>query len=130
MPTVPAPARTRPGLLGTALILLALWVQALAPVAALRMSVSPPDLLPSAILCGHGPGGAEPGVSMEQPVVPPSCDLCRLCRAGMTPPPLPAAPIVARFLRWITVAWPVPPPSHPAPPPRLAGQPRAPPVPA
>ncbi|MCJ2125065.1 DUF2946 family protein [Methylobacterium sp. J-077] len=121
--------RRRPGLLGTGLILLALWVQALAPVVALRMALAVPELQ-GAILCGHPPGGDEVGVSVEQPVAPPTCDVCRLCRAGMIPPPLLEAPVFARLLRWTAPAWPIPPPSRPKPMPRVAGQPRAPPIPA
>jgi hypothetical protein len=121
------PARRRPGLLGAALILLALWVQALAPMAALRMALVAPEM-PGAILCGHTPGGDAIGISVDQPVPPPGCDLCRLCRAGMVPPPLPDLPVLARLLRWTASAWPIPPLSDPTPAPRVVGQPRAPPI--
>ncbi|MCJ2143218.1 DUF2946 family protein [Methylobacterium sp. E-066] len=119
----------RPGFLGTGLILLALWVQALAPAAALRMALAVPGLQ-GAILCGHPPAGDEIGASVDQPMAPPTCDVCRLCRAGMVPPPNPEAPGLARLLRWVAPVWPIPPPSHPKLAPRVAGQPRAPPVPA
>jgi len=119
--------RRRPGFLGTGLILLALWVQALAPLAALRMALAVPDM-PGAILCGHPPDVDAIGAVLDQPEAPPTCDVCRLCRAGMIPPPLPEAPGLARLLRWTAPAWPIPPPSHPKPAPRIAGQPRAPPL--
>ncbi|SFM06230.1 DUF2946 family protein [Methylobacterium pseudosasicola] len=117
------------GFLGTGLVLLALWVQALAPLVTLRMVLAAPEM-PGAVLCGHLPDGDAIGASLEQPVAPPTCDVCRLCRAGMVPPPHPKTPDVARLLRWTAPAWPIPPPSDPKPAPRVAGQPRAPPLPA
>jgi hypothetical protein len=121
------PPRRRPGPLGTGLILLALWVQLLAPMATLRMALAAPDM-PGAILCGHAPGGDAIAASADWPVAPHDCDVCRLCRAGMVPPPLPAVPSAARLLRWTAPAWPIPPPSDPRPAPRVVGQPRAPPI--
>ena len=119
---------TRPRFLGAGLILLALWVQALAPMAALRMALTAPGMLPGAILCGHPAGDDAIGATVEQPVAPPACEVCRLCRAGIVPPPLTGSPTVARLLRWIAVAWSIPPPSRPDAPQRITGQPRAPPL--
>lgn len=112
--------------LGSALILLALWVQALAPAAALRMILAAPGGLPGAILCGsvadHPDAvGVQPGTATS------ACDVCRLCRAGLHPPPLPAPPRIARPQTWETVAWPAPPPAPTGPARRPAGLPRAPP---
>lgn len=118
---------TRTRFLGTGLILLALWVQALAPMAALRMASAAPGMLPGVILCGH-PAGDEISASVEQPVAPPACEVCRLCRAGIVPPPLPGSPTVTQPLRWLAVAWPIPPPSRPNASPRVTGQARAPPL--
>ncbi|KNY21619.1 DUF2946 family protein [Methylobacterium sp. ARG-1] len=121
------PPCRRSGPLGAGLILLALWMQLLAPMAALRMALAAPDM-PGAILCGHAPGGDAIAASADRPVAPHDCDVCRLCRAGMVPPPLPAVPAAARLLRWTAPAWPIPPLSDPRPAPRVVGQPRAPPL--
>ncbi|WP_267423152.1 DUF2946 family protein [Methylobacterium sp. GC_Met_2] len=118
-----------PGLLGIALIALALWVQALAPVGALRMMLSAPKDLPIGILCGHGPDGDGATASVEQqdPQAR-ACDLCQLCRAGLAPPPVPTGPTLARRLRWRAVVWPFPPPVHSQPSSRWSVRPRAPPT--
>jgi len=117
------------GLLGVALIALALWVQALAPVGALRLMLSGPEGLPGAILCGHAPDRAEAGAPDAQSApAAPSCALCQLCRAGLAPPPVPLAPESARSLRWHVVAWPIPPPAHSVRANRIAARPRAPPI--
>ncbi|MCJ2057689.1 DUF2946 domain-containing protein [Methylobacterium sp. J-048] len=127
VPTDLTLVRGRPGLLGTGLILLALWVQVLAPMAALRMALSASQM-PGTILCGHPTGSDAISVSADLPATPPACDVCRLCRAGMVPPPIPDVPARAGRLRWTASAWPIPPPAHPKPAPRVVGQPRAPPV--
>lgn len=118
-----------PGLLGIALIALALWVQTLAPVGALRMMLSAPKDLPIGILCGHGPdgNGATASVEQQDPQAR-ACDLCQLCRAGLAPPPVPTGPTLARRLRWRAVVWPFPPPVHRQPPSRWSARPRAPPA--
>ena len=127
-PVVSLPVRRPSRLLGTGLVLLALWVQALAPMAALRMALAGGEWLPGAVLCGHVAATSAVDVAVEPPFMPPACEVCRLCRAGLSPPPWPSSPVIARSLRWISVAWSVPPPSRLGPTPRFAGQPRAPPV--
>ncbi|MEL6063011.1 MULTISPECIES: DUF2946 domain-containing protein [unclassified Methylobacterium] len=119
----------RPHPLGVALIALALWVQALAPVGALRMMLGPPGNLPPGILCGHGPDQAEP-VSLvdRQGQTAPACALCQLCRAGLAPPPVPDGPTCAHKLRWHSVAWPIPPPVRASLEFHRSADPRAPPT--
>ena len=125
----PKPIGRRPGLLGIALIALALWVQALAPVAALRMMLIARADLPIGILCGHGPDddGAAASVDQQDSQAP-ACALCQLCRAGLAPPPVPNGSTLARRLSWRAVAWPIPPPVYGQPPSRWSARPRAPPA--
>lgn len=103
--------RRRPSLFGAGLIALALWVQALAPLGALRMMLAGPTDLPLGILCGHGPDNVAPIAAVDQQgQAAPGCSVCQLCRAGLAPPPLPTRPTLARRVRWHAVAWPIPPP--------------------
>lgn len=74
--------------LGAGLLLLALWVQALAPVAALHAMSAAADPLRDAIICGHGKA-EDASLSLEQPAPSPACALCRLCCAGIAMPTLP-----------------------------------------
>ncbi|MEE7491501.1 DUF2946 family protein [Methylobacterium oryzae] len=125
--THPRLKRRRPGLLGAGLIVLALWIQALAPAVALRMAQASPGALPGQILCGHAPDQAgDFGIGPHAPATG-SCALCGLCRAGAVPPLLPASPGLARRLRWTAVTWPIPPPLRTASAPTVTGQPRGPP---
>lgn len=122
-------SRRRPGLLGTGLIALALWVQALAPLGALRMMLGAPADRPLGILCGHGPDRAAISPTVDRPgPAAPDCALCRLCRAGLAPPPVPGGPVPARRFRWQSVAWPIPPPIRIPFEARRAARPRAPPT--
>ena len=116
-------------LLGAGLLLLALWVQALAPVAALRAMSAAADPLRGAIICGHGLEAEDARLSLEQPAPSPACALCRLCCAGIAMPTPPGVPPVAGHLRWRAVSWPMPPPAEPDRVARYVGQPRAPPIP-
>lgn len=125
----PPPIR-RSRFLGAGLLLLALWVQALAPVAALRVLSAAADPLRDAIICGHA-RDADSGLAGEQPAPSvPACGPCRLCCAGIATPTLPGVPPTAGRLRWDAVSWPMPPPAKPNRVNRYVGQPRAPPIPA
>lgn len=130
VPSLTSGSRRRPtGLIGAALIALALWVQTLAPVGALRTMLSGFESLPGAILCGHAPDRGEAGTSDDQSgPASPSCALCQLCRAGLAPPPVPPALEFAQSLRWGVVAWPIPPPARFALANRITARPRAPPI--
>nr|USU33733.1 hypothetical protein NG677_08745 [Methylobacterium sp. OTU13CASTA1] len=110
--------------LGTALLVLALWLQALAPGAALRLP--PPDPLAHAIICGHG---IEAAVAAEDGM-PGPCAACPFCTGIALAPLVPTGPRVARTARWHAVAWATPPPIPSLRRPRPAGQPRAPPLPS
>jgi len=119
--------RGRPGLPGAVLIVLALWIQALAPAVALRMAQADRGVLPGQILCGHAADQVgDVAIGLHAPATG-SCALCGLCRAGAVPPLLPASPGLARRLRWTAVAWPIPPPARAASVPIIVGQPRGPP---
>ncbi|MDP4023041.1 hypothetical protein Q8W71_10430 [Methylobacterium sp. NEAU 140] len=115
--------------LGAALVLLALWLQALAPAAGLTararaLETAAADALIHAALCGSAT--ADPAADL--PGAPPACDHCPFCRCPAAAPlPLPpqAAP---RRLAWSPALWPIPPPARPARPPRTQAQARAPPV--
>lgn len=126
MPGSPLPrlSRRRPGVLGAALILLALWIQVLAPGVTLRMSTAAAEALPGAILCGHGPDRSDAGDSVERPTPAPTCALCHLCCAGLASPFVPEPPVLARPLHWIPVAWPMPQPAGPEPSPPITNRPR------
>ncbi|KQO65926.1 hypothetical protein ASF22_04445 [Methylobacterium sp. Leaf87] len=108
--------------LGTVLLILALWLQALAPGAALRLP--PPDPLAHAIICGHG---IEAAVAAEDGM-PGPCAACPFCTGIALAPLVPTGPRVARTARWHAVAWATPPPIPSLRRPRPAGQPRAPPL--
>ncbi|SDA35102.1 hypothetical protein SAMN02799622_05992 [Methylobacterium sp. UNC378MF] len=115
-----------PGLLGAGLIVLALWIQALAPAVALRMAQAT-AALPGLILCGHAPDQAvDAGIGPLAPAMA-GCGLCGLCRAGAVPPLLPTLPGLAHHLRWETVAWLLPPSGLAASAVPVLGQPRGPP---
>ncbi|WCS25217.1 DUF2946 domain-containing protein [Methylobacterium sp. NMS14P] len=117
----------RPGLPGAVLIVLALWIQALAPALALRVAQADRGALPGQILCGHAPDLAgDLAVGPGAPATG-SCALCGLCRVGAVPPLLPASPGLARRLRWAAATWPIPPPVRTASAPAVIGQPRGPP---
>ncbi|WP_027173743.1 hypothetical protein [Methylobacterium sp. 10] len=118
--------------LGGGLILLALWGQAIVPVAALRMVADPvavvgssADPLGLSAICGHAEGF--PAIGDQAPATP-ACKACPLCAVGLSSPLVPQAPSVARRQGWYALAWPIPPPSAPARPQRPSGQPRAPPT--
>jgi hypothetical protein len=119
----------RRGLLGVALIALALWTQALSPIAALRMLVAMSDPLRNPIICGDAVDGSV--VAQTKVEVPasalPGCDLCQLCCIGISHPTLPADLAVIRILLWHPVSWPIPPPTSSTPPACYPGQARAPP---
>ena len=116
--------------LGSGLILLALWGQAIAPLAGLRMMAdhavagTSVDPLVLSAICGHAEGS--PAIGDQSPAAP-ACKACPLCAVGLSSPLVPQAPSVARRQGWHALAWPIPPPSEPARPHRPAGQPRAPP---
>lgn len=129
MPRLRPRLSARPGPLGAGLLLLALWVQALAPIAALRMEAAAVDPLAIGVICGHARDTADAGSTLERQTPPPArCDLCRLCCAGILTPTLPGAPAIARELRWFAVSWPIPPPPGSGSAARYVGQPRAPPA--
>ncbi|MCJ2080015.1 DUF2946 family protein [Methylobacterium sp. J-090] len=115
------PIRAR---LGIVLVILALWLQALAPGAALRLTA--PDPLAHAVICGHG---AQAAVASEDGM-PGPCASCPFCTGIATAPLVPAGPQVARAARWRAVAWAPPPPPPPHRRARPTGQPRAPPNPS
>ncbi|WP_091715787.1 DUF2946 family protein [Methylobacterium phyllostachyos] len=122
-------ARRPTGLFGAALIALALWVQVLAPVGALRTMLAGPEGLSGAVLCGHAPDRVATDASDAQSAPAAlGCALCQLCRAGLALPQVPLAPELARSLRWHVVAWPIPPPAGFARANRIAARPRAPPL--
>lgn len=110
--------------LGGGLILLALWGQAIAPLAALRMSAAVAALDHSAI-CGQGE--RSPAIGDQAPATP-ACKACPLCAVGLSSPLVPQAPSLARRQGWHALAWAIPPPSEPARPHRPSGQARAPPT--
>ncbi|CAA2144851.1 hypothetical protein [Methylobacterium bullatum] len=110
--------------LGSGLILLALWGQAIAPLAGLRIPGALAALDHSAI-CGHAEGS--PAIGDQSPAAP-ACKACPLCAVGLSSPLVPQAPSVARRQGWHALAWSIPPPSQPARPHRPSGQPRAPPT--
>ena len=110
--------------LGGGLILLALWGQAIAPLAALRIPGAASALDHSAI-CGQGERSS--AIEDRAPAAP-ACKACPLCAVGLSSPLVPQAPSVARRQGWHALAWPIPPPSVPARPHRVSGQPRAPPT--
>jgi hypothetical protein len=119
----------RRGILGVVLIALALWTQALAPAAALRMLAAMSDPLRNPILCGPAVDGGEEvrsNVGVPAPAHP-ECALCQLCCAGVALPTLPSGPAAIRSVHWHPVSWPIPPPTRARPPSRCLGQPRAPP---
>ncbi len=86
-------------------LLLALWVQSVAPGLALRLSApADPGL---AAICGRG---LAPASLDAQGPAQGACAACPFCASGPTSPPLPDAPQLARVLRWSAPAWPIPPP--------------------
>ncbi|WP_019903727.1 DUF2946 domain-containing protein [Methylobacterium sp. 77] len=118
--------------LGSGLILLALWAQAIAPLAALRMpadagasqgwSTGPLGL---SVICGHSEDA--PALDEQAPASS-VCKACPLCAVGLSSPILPQAPSLARRQGWNALAWPIPPPLAAKRPHRRTGQPRAPPL--
>ncbi len=120
----PRARRTWRETLGTGLVLLVIWAQAIVPLAALRMTAEAAPLGLSAI-CGHAPEA--PAIADQAPLAL-GCHACPLCAAGLAGPILPAPPTVARPLRRSAVAWPIPPPVPTASRTRIPGQPRAPPA--
>lgn len=113
--------------LGGGLILLALWGQAIAPLAGLRIMADPASIDPLVLsaICGHAEGS--PAIGDRSPAAP-ACKACPLCAVGLSSPLVPQAPSMARRQGWHALAWPIPPPSEPAHPHRPSGQPRAPPT--
>ena len=119
--------------LGAGLIVLALWLQLLAPAAgvlsrARQAGAAAADALIHAVLCGQAQDlGRDLGSATELPAERASCDHCPLCRCAPALP-LPVMPeaLVARLV-WQRVLWPIPPPLHGVRPPRTAVQARAPP---
>ncbi|GJE16962.1 DUF2946 family protein [Methylobacterium marchantiae] len=109
--------------LGSGLILLALWGQAIAPLAALQIPAAVAGLDHSAI-CGHSENA--PAIGDRAPAST-SCKACPLCAVGLSSPILPQAPSVARRQAWHALVWPIPPPASPDRPHRRSGQARAPP---
>ncbi|MGU3539165.1 DUF2946 family protein [Methylobacterium sp. A54F] len=131
MTPLPAPRR-----LGLAALLLALWVQALAPSLAVRALARAADPLAGAVICGHAPdvASAEAPGPITDPAEVPSpahagCPACPVCAAGLASPLAPAAPDRQHPLRWRLAAWPVPPPAHPPVRPGRIPEPRGPPAP-
>ncbi|MCE4226723.1 DUF2946 family protein [Methylobacterium sp. C25] len=100
-------------LLGAALLLLALWVQTLAPALALHWDLASAGPTLDLTICGHtlAPGDDVSGVATPQPSMP-GCSHCGLCSAGVATPTLPSLPVIARTLRWLVVSWPMPPPAR------------------
>jgi hypothetical protein len=116
--------------LGAGLILLALWLQALAPASALmdrarQAQTTTVDALFHAAICGQDPGDA---VATDAPADPAVCDRCPFCRCTAAAP-LPVLPDArVGCLVWQRITWPIPPPAHDVRPPRITGQARAPPA--
>jgi len=112
--------------LSAGLLLLALWVQSVAPGLALHAATSV-DPLRDPVICGHVPGA---NVADEAP--PPAgsrCKACPFCTVGPASPPIASAPQPSRALRWSIVTWPLPPPPASQPAPHRTAQPRGPPAP-
>lgn len=118
-----------PHRLGAGLVVLALWLQALAPAAALRAAdrARAADALVHAVICGTDLGAA---IDADLPAPGhPDCERCPFCRCTAAPP-LPAAPEpVGRRVVWHVAAWPTPPPPREPRPPRSPALARAPPRP-
>jgi len=118
--------------LGVGLILLALWLQALAPVARLRQEAvrglqSIEEAIAGAILCGHAPAGPDSATAPSAPAHAAHHD-CPFCRSHVAAPvPVTPAPVVRR-LAWHAAAWPIPPPPRPLRPPPSPRLARAPPA--
>lgn len=114
--------------LGVGLILLALWLQALAPVVRLRLeAVQPLQAVAGAVICGHDQAGPD-GVGNPSAPAPGPCHDCPFCRAHASPP-IPVAPQPSiRRLSWDPVSWPIPPPPVPLAPPPSGRLARAPPA--
>ncbi|MGU3663910.1 hypothetical protein ACLBX9_06955 [Methylobacterium sp. A49B] len=118
--------------LSTGLILLALWLQALAPASALmdrarqaRAQATAVDALIHAAICGRVQDRA---VAADAPADPVVCDRCPFCRCTAAAP-LPVVPDArVGCLVWQRITWPIPPPAHDVRPPRIAGRARAPPA--
>ncbi|SFG92004.1 hypothetical protein [Methylobacterium gossipiicola] len=107
--------------LGALLLVLGVWLQALAPGLALARLA--PDPLAGAILCGHTDARA---VASEDEA-PAACPACPFCAGIATAPLVPTGPALPRRTRWHAVAWATPPPCRSLRRPRPPGQPRAPP---
>ncbi|GEP09930.1 DUF2946 family protein [Methylobacterium gnaphalii] len=116
---------------GAALLLLALWVQTLAPALALHWDLASTGPMLDLTICGHplGTGDAQAAAELPQPAMP-GCSHCGLCSAGVATPAMPVIPRIARALRWHVVAWPMPPPARQRIVPIHLPQARGPPEPA
>jgi len=115
-------------LIGTGLIVLALWFQALAPLLALR-AMTAVDPIAHAVICGRAVQASDPAVPADQ-APHTGCTLCTLCQAGLGAAILPDAPPAAALPAgfWQAISWPIPPPAALARLDRHPGQARAPPA--
>ena len=120
--------------LGAALLLLALWAQAAAPLAGPRRDAGGSaglraiDPVLNPVICGRpADAAARAGEPGPAPACP-ACAACPFCCCGAAAPVPPAIVPFALRLRWNAVAWPIPPPARPRPTPRRAARARAPPA--
>lgn len=107
---------------GVASLLLALWLQALAPAVASRVHAASALRLDPA-LCGPNAGDGAAALPNQEP----GCAPCPFCSPVATPTlTLPAGAV--RRPSWRFAAWPLPPRSVSRAEPRQDGRPRAPPA--
>ena len=120
--------------LGAALLLLALWAQAAAPLASPRRDAGAPASLraidPSLqpVICGRPADRSTVAGEPGQGPAGPDCEACALGCCGAAAPVPPRIDPVARRHRWIPVAWPIPPPARARVAPRRSARARAPPA--
>lgn len=101
------PSRARG--LGLGLILLAVWLQTLAPAVRLHHdALQAVSSIAGAIICGHDPASPdEPGPTNPAHHRDHTCPFCRA--PGIGPVAEAPAPPILRLV-WNPVAWPMPPP--------------------
>lgn len=118
--------------LGAGLVLLALWLQLLAPAAALlaggvtSRALAAPELAILAPICGHGALAADDRGTPLPAACRARCDLCGRLAAA---PPLPSPPAPEPHrLTWRRIVWALPPPLPPHRPGERPGTARGPPL--